>query len=97
MTYAKNARNSTGLPIIRPLGQFVARVMFGQSGISSGMVIAYVDRVTMIYVNISTAAGVEGKGREVGFVKPGVTGTNVRFRILFASLCVSQVLGMLYF
>jgi len=92
MTSAKNARNCTGLPNIRPLGQFVR----GQSG----MVTAYVDRVTMIYVHISTAAGVEGKGTEVRVVNPGMvqgdTCTNLRFRTLFASLCISHVLGMFY-
>ena len=60
------------------------------------MVIAYVDRGTMIYFHISTTAGVEGKGSEVGVVKPGDTGNNLLFRIMFASLCI-KVLGVFYF
>ena len=59
------------------------------------MGIAFVDRGPLIYVH--TAAGVERKGREVGVVKPGVTGTKLRFSILFTSLSISQVMGMFYF
>ena len=61
------------------------------------MGIAFVDRGLMIYIHISPAAGVEGKGREVGVVKPWVTGTKLRFSILFTSLNISQVLGMFDF